>query len=509
MKKIVAFSTCLVIFAFFTSTAQKITYSEPDREDLRSISYDIIGKINDNFLVYKSYRDNHFIAVYDEDMKVIAKMKMTYLPDRILSASFIQYPGFFYMIYQYQKRNIVYCMGVKLDDNGKLMNDPIQLDTTGLGFGANSKIYSVVNSEDKQKIMIFKINTREERVNYVTTLLFDKSLTLLHKSRLAVPIPGRNNFLSEFMVDNEGDMACLRAGGTAQSDNVSQLSLLTKTATSDSFNLTELNINGLYLDDIRLKADNFNKHYLVTSFYSKQKRGNVDGLYTLLWDKYSGKKIFADNIQFNDQLRAEARTEGSLKSAFNDYFVRNIIMKKNGGFIISAEAAYTSSRGNAMNRWDYMYNSPYYSPLMYGNYNSFYGSPFSYYYPWSGYNNYNINRYYADNITILSFDANGKVEWSNVIPKSQFDDNSDDFIGYGLMNSGDQIHFLFNIQDKRQLIFSDQSITPDGQLVRLPTLKGLDKGYDFMPRQMKQTGIQQFIIPCEYRNYVCFAKVEF
>ena len=37
------------------------------------------------------------------------------------------------------------------------------------------------------------------------------------------------------------------------------------------------------------------------------------------------------------------------------------------------------------------------------------------------YNNQAV-RHHADNITILSFDKTGKLEWSNVIHKQQFDD---------------------------------------------------------------------------------------
>ena len=77
-----------------------------------------------------------------------------------------------------------------------------------------------------------------------------------------------------------------------------------------------------------------------------------------------------------------------------------------------------------------------------------------------------------------------------------------------MINTGDQVHFLFNVQEKRQTVFSDQTISPDGQIAHNGTLKNLDKGYDFMPRHAKQVGARQIIVPCMYRNYVCFAKVE-
>ena len=125
--------------------------------------------------------------------------------------------------------------------------------------------------------------------------------------------------------------------------------------------------------------------------------------------------------------------------AFNDFFLRHLLMKKDGGFVVASEANYTTTRGNSsFSRWDYMYGNAYMYP---GYYN--YGSP--YYYPGSRFNNYNQTRYFSDNIAVFSFDEKGKMEWSNVLHKSQFDDNTDNYIGYGLINTGDQVHFLFNV----------------------------------------------------------------
>jgi hypothetical protein len=125
------------------------------------------------------------------------------------------------------------------------------------------------------------------------------------------------------------------------------------------------------------------------------------------------------------------------------------------------------------------------------------------------FNSNNFTRFYAENVMVLSFDPAGKLEWSNIVRKSQFDDNKDDMIGFALVNTGNQLHFLFNSYEKRIQILSDQSITSEGQLIRNPTLKNLDRGFEFMPRHAKQVGLRQVLIPCQYRGYICFAKIEF
>jgi hypothetical protein len=253
-----------------------------------------------------------------------------------------------------------------------------------------------------------------------------------------------------------------------------------------------------------------NNHYLLTSFYSKVKRGNIDGLYCVLWDKAQAKAVYTSSTTFSEEMRNDAKSEGSPKTAFNDFYVQNILIKKNGGFAIAAESVYSSTRGSYNNRWDY-YNYPYLSPYGYYNYYAYTSPIYSYYYPWYRYGGMpmQINRFYADNIAIMSFDSTANLQWSNVIHKSQYDDYTDNFIGYGTLNTGQRFHFLYNESEKRTLLLTDQSITPDGQVSHAPTLHELSKDYQFMPRFSKQVSSHELIIPCQYRNFICFAKVEF
>lgn len=507
MKKYIILFFACILLASQATKAQLITYSEPDREDSRDMTFEVMGKMNGTIHVYKNYRDKYFITSFDNNMKQTEKVKLDFLPEKIFNADFLQYADFYYMFYQYQKRNIVYCMAVKLDAKAKKIGEPIQLDTTEINFSAANKIYTILNSEDKQKLMVVKINSKNEKVHYLTSSLFNKDLTLQNKAQIAVQMPERNDILTEFQLDNDGDMVCIKTSGTGQNDNINKIILVQQKVGSNTLITTNLNIKSFYLDDVRIKVDNFNKHYLITSFGSKQRRGNIDGLFCYLYDKNTSKELLNTNIVFTDELRGEAKSDGSIKMAFNDYFLRNIIMKKDGGFIVASENVYTSSRGGTNNRWDY-FGSPYGNSL--SNYYYYNSSPFGYYnYPYNRYGSVNnVVRYYADNVAILSIDSTGKMDWGNIIRKSQYDDNSDNFIGYGLMNTGGDIHFLFNNQERRQMLLSDQSISPEGQVTRAPTFKNLDRGYNFMPRQSKQTGGRQIIIPCQYRNYICFAKID-
>jgi hypothetical protein len=225
----------------------------------------------------------------------------------------------------------------------------------------------------------------------------------------------------------------------------------------------------------------------------------------VVWDKGSDSRLKETVTIFPETLREQAKSsQDNLKSAFNNYHMGKVIVKRDGGYLTISEIAYTSSRGNTFNRWDYMGNP--YGP---GFYSPYYYSP--YYNPWNrNYGGGLANRYYSENIMVLSFDKDGNMQWSQVIPKSQFDDESDLLISHGMMNTGGELHFLFNLYERRTMMLNDQSISPEGKVTRYPTLRNLDKGYDFMARHARQVAGDEIIIPCMYRNNsLAFAKVTF
>lgn len=485
-------------------SAQQITYSEPEREDGRRTNFEIIGKLNGNYLIFKNNNTNSAICVYDANMKLVQRVPLSFMPEKYINVDFVAYPDYFYMIYEHQRRSVVHCTAVKIDGMGKQMGEPIELDTTQIGFAANNKIYTTIVSENKQKIMVFKINSKNPKSFLFTSFLFDANLTLLDRHRIYLPMEERNELFTDFLLDNDGELVFGKYLRSGSNDYITRVSLVAKGPTSDSFSIKDIGSGDRILDEIKMKVDNHNQRFILTGFYYKQKRGNIEGLYSVIWDKGSNSRVKETVTIFNDELRVLAKSsDANLKMAFNDFFIKHIITKRDGGYLLVSESLYTTSRGNMFNRWDYMSN-PAFGP---GFYSPYYYSP--YYNPWNrNYGNY-ATRFHAENILVLSFDHEGNLQWSNVIPKSQFDDETENLISNDMVNTGGELHFLFNQYERRNMLLNDQSISPEGKITRYPTLKNLDKGYDFMPRYGKQVSSWETIIPCLYRNYLCFAKVDF
>lgn len=491
-----------------TSFAQTIQYSNYEREDTRDINFEIIGKMNNKILVYKNIRWKHKINIYDNNMNTIETVKLDFVPEKTFNIDFVAYSDHFIMIYQYQKGNILHCMAVKMDDNAQKLSEPVEVDTTRIPVMSNNKIYTTISSEDKQKIIIFKIQTRYQKFN-LATMLFDNNMQLIKRSRYLAEFNDRKESYDNFLLTNDGNFIFTYAKQLGYRDNSNFLSLMMKAPLSEDFLEVKINLDEKYIDEVNLKIDNRNNRYILNTFYYKKSRGSIDGLFTYIYDKNDDKAAVSAFLPFNDSLRAEAKTSGMLRFAFDNFFIRQIVVKGDGGFILTAEDYSSDSRGrDPFNRYDYLYN-PYYPYYPYSIYpGGYYYNPYTGYYRPSSFYGSQSTRYYSDNIFVLSISKDGMPQWDKILHKSQFDDDDENFLSFFTMTSGSEIHFLYN-SDKRNQIVTDQGLTPDGVLTRYPTLKSREKGYEFMPSLSKQVGARQLIIPCSYRGFICFAKVDF
>lgn len=511
----------LSILAFLISiaslNAQHIYYSEPDRDDIRNLRFEILGKYNNQYLIYKNVRSKHYITVYDAEMKQKDKIDLDFIPDRVISVDFFSNPENTIMFYQFQKKNIVHLMGVKIDANGRPMGEPSEIDTTKIGGLSDNKVYSVITSDDKKKIMAFKMKIRVRDDFQIQTLLMSNTLIPIRKASFNYKLENNKESIADFYLDNDGNFLFSKVTRPGQREYISEARLSVLQTYADTVKNFPLTLKNVFLDELRIKVDNVNGRYILSSLYSNAKRGNVEGLFVSIINKDLIGPDIEKTIEFNDEFRAKAKGDNSSRLAFNDYYLKHFIVKKDGGVIITGENSYTNTRGSNFNRWDnpWMWSSPWNNYWGWNPWNNWgYGGGFGSWgwgSPW-GMNGWGPNqqvRFFADNIMIISLDKDANMQWNNIVNKSQFDDNTDNMLSYQIMNSGAEILFLYNEWERRTPMLNAQSLAPDGAVKKQPPLKSLDKGYEFMIRMGRQVGAREMVVPAVYRNAFSFARIEF
>jgi hypothetical protein len=190
-----------------TAIAQKVTYTDPEKDDYKSTEFEILGKVAGNILVYKSDRGDYAVSVYDNGMQLKDRVKLDFLPRKLISVDFVSYADKVFMLYQFQRKDAVYSFCATMNGDGKFNDAPTMIDSTRIGFySKENKVYSVEFSEDKSKILVYKINQDKENDNVFYTFLYDSTFHLINNSRVSLPMETKKSFLSNFNLSNDGDL---------------------------------------------------------------------------------------------------------------------------------------------------------------------------------------------------------------------------------------------------------------------------------------------------------------
>jgi hypothetical protein len=471
------------LFPFYVS-AQQVIYSPYERFDLRSGDFSVVGKVADRLYTYRGASDGFFLDAYNDSMEKMATVMLDFFPKKIYETRFVNYPDKIVVLYQSVESNKVIQYAALLDDKGRLLKGPVQLTSVKTGiFGPSRDYLSSAVSDDKKQILVYGIEEKKDELLF-TGVWIDDQLSVVNRSGASFR---SDNDLShgEGILDNNGNFylpVFTPVGTQSYSD---QLWLLSLAKGTRRFYSKEFPLNDLYAANVYMKLDNTNNRIYAGGFYSDKKNGNYEGALYGWYDASDSSWHNRKALPFDEKLRDAAAKRNS-KRAFNNFQVKQMIIKKDGGFVLVSEDFYITTRtGNAT--W--------------GGYYSTYNSPF---------NTPSIREYNYDDILALSYDASGNSEWNAFVRKSQYSqEDGGVFSSYALINTGGALGFLFNDFNSKSSRIQFATIDGTGK-EEVRSLSSSDANSpDWLPRTAKQTGLREVIVPCLRKRQISFAKVIF
>ena len=500
------FLFCTFLFCITDVFAQNITYSEVEKADSRNMNFEILGNFSNNLLVYKNLNKRQLLTIYDNSMAIKADIKLDFISDRTYNIDFVTYPDHFLTVWQYEKGNTIYCKAARMNAEGKLVGSVYNLDTTKQSFFSSKVYYFFTWSEDKTKLLLYKTHTRNNEYTQITKV-YNDSFVILDSSKRIINYNDNREDFGDLQIDNEGTILFPKVKQNAREEYINTLEVNFKKLKSNYLTTLNIPLNKQLIQSPQIKIDNLNKNYLVTTFSYKKNGGNIDGLLSAVISRDSFNIIKQTINIFEDSLRAKLSGKPDWRTAYDNLNIRNVILKKDGGFIVLTEEYYKQRRyGSNFNDRYNGFDSRYYNS--YSDYYLYNRGYYGYYRPFNDGNSRDIVYNYNDVIN-FSFSSDLKLLWNNVINKTTSDIENDNFLSFINLNAGGEIHFLFLQKDNNRQILSNYALQPNGSIVRYPTLKGREAGYNFMPRLSRQTGARQMIVPCIVRNNIAFAKIDF
>lgn len=529
MKKSIVSFLIVLFVGIQVGLAQNYTLSSIEKTDKESMQYEILGKVGSHYWVFKNNEGVNTIAQYNNQMQLVKQNDLAFLPKGLSALEFVTYDDKVVAFFQLQVNSTVYAYTAFLNSDGQLIGTPKIIDTAEkIRPGSKTKVFNLIQSDDHKKIVIFSVNTTRPNFIKVRRTNFDADFTLLSEAEISIKSQDQTSNLSDFAVDNQGNLFCLR--NKKQQNSAPAVSLLNLSA--DGISVVESPIINtiLLLDNIRLKIDNTKGQVILNSFYATTKKGSMEGLFSYVWDIKNKKEMASNANRFTDGIRGAVSAKRNLKDAFDDYYIDKVSTLQDGSYVVVAEDATSYSNRNNFSRWDFYFGGAFYNPFMF----NFWNRPFGFY-PWGsfgwggmwgmnswGMNPWMFNRwgspfssygysnitYTANKVAFISMDAKGNIQSVKTIDKSQSDQNVDQFIGYGTMDNNTGLHLVHYEKNKgiRQLIVN--SLTKEGQLARGSAIVLKEKNYEWMPRSLKQVEQNEAILPYQFKNRIGFAKIK-
>jgi hypothetical protein len=485
LLRLVLLFTLITLSGSVAMHAQEVTYSRFEKFDFRNGDYAVVGITGGYLYNYQSSTEGAYLSSFDDSMNKVATVILDFFPAKIYATKFIAYADRIIILYQALESNKVVQYAALLDEHARLVSRPVQLGVAKPGiFGAmKSYFYSAV-SEDKKSILIYSLLDKAGGLEFEGKWLDDSAR--LQKRCKATFKPGIDITSGDVNIANDGTVYMAAYTTVGFEEYADQFWVLKLPPGETKFIDFQMNLDHKFVTGGYLKVDNLNQELYFGGYYAGRKNGGYDGIVFAAFDM--GKADFEQikYLPFEEEL-TDVSGRTLRPHSFDNYLVKQIIVKNDGGFVMVSENSLITSRTN-------------YSPSL-GYYGTMYGGPYTT--SW-------IKEYHFNDILALSYDKNGAKEWAAVIPKQQFSqEDGGVFSSYGLLNSGGSLAFLFNDFNVSKSRIQLATLDANGKMqINSFTAEGNDNP-DWLPRVGKQVGARSFVVPCLHKRQICYAKVVF
>jgi hypothetical protein len=510
-----------IFLFFFTHTlvsAQELYYSPAESDVENLLKYEAIGRLGKNILIYRENKLQHQVSVYGNSMNLIRKVELEFLPKDVLKVDFVNIGTKANLVFQFLKKGRLYTSFTSLNEEGKMIQDPIVLDSVQLKDNTEFPLFQVIASPNKSKIMFLYFHPASEILTRITTTLYSNEMDLVERADLLVSTPDGSDKLNQFQLDKEGNLVFLRNVLKEESlTEVSRTDILVKPVGVDAVKNATIQFNKIGIRDLKIAIDNKNARVIAASIFTGGKKGYAQGIFSLVVDMATGNVSHWRQEYFSDSLRKEIKIRHTSESRiFDDYFLDEIIPYTNGGFALLLESRTTE--GNRVLTGDNrnLNRSEPLPPRVIYNGNTADGSLFTMvrtpYQPFQMPIESSARAYIkntAGNMVLFSFSFESELQDIQVLRKAQSEDRTAHLISYALVKSGSGIRFLYNEKDKPEMGLRSVGYLPGERLKRNPSIKGAIPNMRFMTRYGTQIGANECIIPCVKSNYGSFARVVF
>jgi hypothetical protein len=280
----------------------------------------------------------------------------------------------------------------KLDENLKPIGNAQVLISMNSEEIDNKTHFYIKHSSEKKFIGVMFLSNRKEKNNSNLNLFcFDGNMQQQYGKQYDLPYSIDDIFITSYDMGNEGECYLLidypKSGVKKKGSDSRSFFLYSYSLGMDKMLEYEVGQSDVFIEEIGMCLNNYSKKISVTGFYSKDNSKKVSGYFYYVLDLASNELITKRFETFPlDFISKRYNTKGT--DDLSDLYIRKMVARSDGGCLLLAEKYYLS-------RQTYTY---------YVN-----GFPQT--------NSRTVYNY--DDVQMMSFNADGSLQFNNTISKSQ------------------------------------------------------------------------------------------
>ena len=473
------FLPILLFSAGFGLTAQTVTISEA--LNIRSdMTYDIIGQMDGNLLLFRDRNTNWEVQAFDQDMELSWKKELELDKRRPRVVGLVPGERDFAIIYSKRDQGEIILKAHRYDAAANLQ-DSIGLLSFGKLFHTPS--FRFIYSEDRSHALVYFV----ENSRTVTAASFDMATlklvwhTQFKPNNLEYPRDWR-----QIIVANNGDMHLILEKDNRRTTRENHHYEIYRYGTGTGEKLTSyvLPLQGKLTYDVFFEHDELNDLLVAGGLYSNESQVRSEGYFYLKIPLQDPNRYLLEFHEFDDTFVADLieKSEKKAKKGLTDGRVQKVVLRRDGGILILGERVRTFERTGARS---VRATGP------------------------GGVRQY-ITDYYFEDLFVISVHPDGSEHWHKVLHKKQYsqDDNAI-YSSFFLAKTPQALRLLFNDEIKAESTVSEYIIDGGGGTDRNSVFSTQDQALRLRFRDAVQVAANELVVPSERRSKLQLVRVRY
>ncbi len=483
------FAIGVFIFLHNNSFAQQIFISDAQKISTELVGYNILGETkNGDILIYKKYRFNDEVDIYDKQMTFKRRKEITLKSIDYETVEVYKSGDNIFHFYTVKDNKMNYLRVQKYTLDLEKKGEPSLLDSTSLRLGDNFSEFKVVRARGNTWFLVYKYELSNARIDKLFSMVVNEEGKNVQQNEVNLPDENyspvlKRDFISDdgmpvFLFEND-EFSCKKEKSAVQYSFI-----LPKG--NNAYLHVSISSNEYCLDEMNFGFDNVSGNITAVSFLKEDTRDYMLGYQFTRINPSNGEILFSKSYIFPQETLDEIAGLASEKSIRNlpVYQIGQVIPRMDGGALLISE-----------------YYDKTVESYEYTNYDPYYGYRTS---------TRQVEFYEYDDLLVFSIKPDGTPSWDNVVRKKQISrEDRGVNSSYAFVNSKQKILFIFNEDVEQNSNVLQYELTADGTLDRKSLFNANQQEVQLRPSSAEQISFNTIIIPSIYKKALSFVKIQF